>query len=141
MRLVFQLLSEFEMRRTSFVVVALAGFLFTTAPFVIAQDRLKSMPGSDQYDKMSKVIPTSVKLGALNVTWKDAGKAFEFQRDGILYRFDIAEGKASEIGKAKAPDGPPKKGGCFKGGGFKGGGDFKGVARGRQAASAVAPNG
>lgn len=133
-------------------LVALVTLAFISLPLVHAQDRLKSMPGNDQYEKMSKLIPTSVKFGTLNVSWKDGGKAFEYQQDGKIWRFDVAERKATEIGVAKAPDNPFKKGGGFKGGGkggdFKGGkggkGDFKGVpipARGRQAVSALSPDG
>ncbi len=36
-----------------------------------AQDRLKAMPGYDQYQKMSREIPGSVKLGSINAQWKD----------------------------------------------------------------------
>src|SRR6266853_1997025 len=67
-----------------------------------AQDRLKSMPGYDQYQKMSKEIPGSVKLGALNVKWQDDGKAFDYYKDGKTYRYDIATGAATEAGPAPA---------------------------------------
>ncbi len=110
---------------------------------VNAQDRLKTMPGNDQYEKMSPLIPGAVKSGALNVVWKDGGKAFEYTRDGTLYRYDIAERKATEVDKGKVPGGkepavPAKKvGGAKKDGGQ--GGVFAG--RGRQAGSAAAPSG
>ena len=45
-----------------------------------AQDRLKTMPGYDQYQKVSREIPGSVKLGVVSVKWQDGGKAFEFFR-------------------------------------------------------------
>jgi dipeptidyl-peptidase-4 len=132
------------MRRKNLVAVITFVFSLISLPLLGAQDRLKSMPGNAQYEKMSKLIPTSVKFGALNVAWKDGGKAFEYQHDGLLYRFDIAKG----------PDGFGKKGG-FKGGiGGKGAGGFKGgdgkggigkggglVPRGRQAGSAQSPDG
>jgi dipeptidyl-peptidase 4 len=124
-------------------VASLVALACLSLPFVNAQDRLKSMPGNDQYEKMSKLIPTSVKFGALNVSWKDGGKTFEYQRDGFQYRYDIAERKEVEIGKAKAPDNPFKKGGGFKGGKGGKGGDFKGVpipVRGRQATAAFSPD-
>jgi len=131
------------MSRKNLVFFIAMSFALGSLPLLTAQDRLKSMPGHDQYEKMSKLIPTSVKSGALTALWKDGGKAFEYTHDGTLYRYDIAERKATEIGKAKTPAGGAKKGGGFKGIGKKDG-DAKGVGfvpRGRQAMSALAPNG
>ncbi|MCI0379022.1 MAG: hypothetical protein L0215_15545, partial [Gemmataceae bacterium] len=82
-----------------------------------AQDRLKSMPGYEQYQKMNKEAFNAVKLGRLFVTWKEGGKAFEFQKDGKLFRYDIAAKKAEEVDKNKdkvEPEQPKKKfGGKF----------------------------
>src|SRR5512138_1560223 len=65
-----------------------------------AQDRLKTMPGYDQYQRMSKEIPGSVKPGSLTAKWRDGGKALTFQKDGKAYRYDIASGQTSETGQA-----------------------------------------
>src|SRR5438876_6138355 len=74
-------------RATLLGIVAVLGLW----PFVTrAQDRLKLMPGYDQHQKMSKAIPGSVKLGSLAVTWRDGGKAFEYEYNGNAYRYDIA---------------------------------------------------
>src|SRR5499426_491763 len=99
-----------------------------------AQDRLKAMPGYDQYQKMSREIPGSVKLGALSVVWKDGGQAFEFRRDGKAYNYTISTRTTVEI----APTGennPPPPG--ASGGRRRGAG---GLERGRQFNSAVSPN-
>jgi dipeptidyl-peptidase-4 len=93
-----------------------------------AQDRLKTMPGYEQYQKMNKEMQGAVKLGALNATWKDAGKALEYPKDGKIYRYDVATKLTTEIGPAPASAGP---GGRPPGGG---------PARGRQAASADSPD-
>lgn len=61
-----------------------------------AQDRLKTMPGYDQYQRMSKEIPGAVKPGALTVKWQDGGKALTYQKDGKTYRYDLATGQATE---------------------------------------------
>ena len=37
------------------------------------QDRLKAMPGYEQYQKMSREIPGSVKLGSITAQWKEDG--------------------------------------------------------------------
>src|SRR5262249_7509966 len=133
------------MSRNHLISVVAMSMALACLPLVSAQERLKSMPGSDQYEKMNKLIPGSVQSGALTVVWKDGGKAFEYAHGGSLYRYDIVERKAVEIGKAKGPQGAGafKKGGGLKGAAFKGneakGGGF--VARGRQATSDLAPSG
>jgi dipeptidyl-peptidase-4 len=45
-----------------------------------AQDRLKTMPGYEQYQKMSREIPGSVKPGLLSVVWKDGGQALNIAK-------------------------------------------------------------
>jgi dipeptidyl-peptidase-4 len=111
-----------------------------SAPSAGAQDRLKTMPGYEQFQKMSGQIPGSMKLGAVNVTWKDGGSALEYQTNGKLFRYDIAAKKVEELGPAKSP--PDRPGSGF-GGRPGGGGRFPpgGVARGRQAASVASPDG
>src|SRR5689334_17378600 len=72
---------------------------------ITAQDRLKTMPGYDQYQRLSEEIPGSVKLGNLSVTWKDAS-TFEYNKDGKQYRFNVKSLKADEIGAAPRRGGP-----------------------------------
>src|SRR5262245_36735621 len=95
-----------------------------------AQDRLKSMPGYEQYQKMAREIPGSVKLGALAVRWKDDGSSFEYNWDGKRYVFDVALKQATAAGEAAAaPAG---------GRGGRGGGG--GPERGRQFDTAESPD-
>jgi dipeptidyl-peptidase-4 len=115
------------------LALVLALLPLTTA----GQDRLKTMPGYEQFQKMSKAIPASVKSGQFFATWKDGGQAFEYQKDGKIYRYDVETRTAKEIGVAKEGTGKGK-GFPPKGGGEKGGG---GVGRGRQATSALSPDG
>src|SRR5436309_746797 len=81
-------------------VIWFARLLIVAAALVVlpiavdAQDRLKTMPGYEQHQRMSKEIPGSVKMGTVAVTWKDGGKAFEYKHDGKTWRFDVAAGKA-----------------------------------------------
>lgn len=86
----------------------LAGFLFVLlALFLIlsgvapAQDRLKTYPNYDRYEKLSREIREAVKLGALRVTWKEDGQALEFVRDGKKWLFDLRTKKLTEAGKAQ----------------------------------------
>jgi len=67
---------------------------------LFSQDRLKTYPNYDRYEKVSKEIKEAVKLGALRVTWKENGEVLEFARDGKLWRYEIKKKKLTEAGKA-----------------------------------------
>jgi dipeptidyl-peptidase-4 len=150
-----------SLHRPLFAAVLLAALSLAAT----GQDRLKTMPGEDQYQKMLREMQGAYRSGAVFVTWKDGGKAFEYRADGKLYLYDIAAGKA-EV-KSDAGDGgqPPFRGGGRGGapGQRGGGGGSRGqsgpppggtgqdalpqppgggmVMRGRQAASANSPDG
>ncbi|MFO7693003.1 MAG: DPP IV N-terminal domain-containing protein [Vicinamibacterales bacterium] len=110
-------------------LAALAGVAILSAA-VAAQERLKSMPGYEQYLRMSKELPAAIKMGNLSVAWKDGGRAFEYTKDGKTWRFDIAARAATELPAGEAaPAAPGGRGGL-------GGGP----ARGRQVESADSPD-
>jgi len=75
--------------------------IFVFSGLALPQDRLKTYPNYDRYEKISKEIREAVKSGALRVTWKDDGQALEFARDGKQWRFDLKSKKIIEIGKAQ----------------------------------------
>ena len=108
--------------------VALCAFAGYQA-FPAAQDRLKTMPGYSQYEKMARELPGAVKSGALGVTWKDA-HTFEYTRDGKLYRYDVAARTATEAGAATG----------IEPGGRGGRGGRGGPERGRQFDSTDSPD-
>ncbi|HSB10108.1 MAG TPA: DPP IV N-terminal domain-containing protein [Blastocatellia bacterium] len=95
-----------------------------------AQDRLKTMPGYEQYQKISKEIPGSVKGGSLNVKWQDSGKSFDYYRDGKTFHYDLATRTATEAGPAPAGAEQNGPGGRRRGG----------PERGRQFSSAESPD-
>lgn len=102
------------------------------------QDRLKTMPGYDNFQKMSGQLAGTVKRGTLTVSWKDGGKAFEYNKDGKRYRYTIAENKAEEV-KAASKEEPaetPAKTGRRRSGTPQ----PPGVARGRQATETASPD-
>jgi dipeptidyl-peptidase 4 len=68
----------------------------------LAQDRLPSMPGYDQYERMAGLRQGAVRLGALSVTWLADGSAFHYQQDGKRYRYDIATRRAAEAAPARS---------------------------------------
>jgi dipeptidyl-peptidase-4 len=99
-----------------------------------AQDRLPTMPGYEQFQKMSREIPRSVQMGSLTVTWKDGGQAFEYQKDAKAYRYDIAGRKVQELGEAKPGSERPERR-------ARGRGRAGGIERGRQTGSVTSPDG
>ncbi|MBI3409269.1 MAG: DPP IV N-terminal domain-containing protein [Planctomycetes bacterium] len=90
------------------MLVALFAFLGFVPLTTVAQDRLKTMPGYEQYKTVAPEIGKSVKLGIPRATWKDEGKSFEFAKDGKIYSFDIATGKAEDSGKTATFEGKKK---------------------------------
>jgi len=97
-----------------------------------AQDRLKTMPGYDRFQKMSTEIPGSVKPGTLSVKWKDAGNSFDYYKEGRAYHYDIATRTVTEIGTAPADSDSERMGGRRR---------PSGVERGRQYSFAISPDG
>ena len=104
-----------------------------------AQDRLKAMPGYEQFEKMrtaSRGLESS--LGTPTITWSDDSSTFEYTREGKRYRFDVATRQASVSGDA--PEGPGRGG---RGQAARGRGRGNGQpqpARGRQFDSAESPD-
>ncbi len=92
---------------------------------LVAQDRVRTMPGYEQYQKMSGQLAGAMKSGALNVTWAADGKGFEFLRDGTRWRYDIARRTTDSAGVA-TPTAARGAGG--------------GPERGRQQSLAIAPD-
>jgi dipeptidyl-peptidase 4 len=100
-----------------------------------AQDRLKTMPGYAQYQKVSAQLNGVVRSGAINGTWSADSGSVEYVLDGKRYRFDLASRATTELGAAGDAAAAGGRGGR---GGGRGG---TGIERGRQAASADAPDG
>ncbi len=113
------------MRKRTTVFLLLAGLLGTA--FVVAQDRLKTMPGYARYEKMAREIPSAIKTGALKVTWSPDGRTFTYGKDGKLFRYDVAARRAVEAGLAPAE--APRRGR-----------PGAGPVRGRQWDSALSPD-
>jgi dipeptidyl-peptidase 4 len=67
-----------------------------------AQDRLKLVPAYERYHKLSKETEDVIKSGALSVTWKNEGKALEYQKDGKRYRYDIETRLKTELASDSA---------------------------------------
>ncbi|MBN3581789.1 alpha/beta fold hydrolase [Algoriphagus aestuarii] len=99
--------------------------LATSISISQAQDKLKSMPGYEQYQKVAPQIYGAVKSGALNADWNDEGTAFEYSQDGKRYSYSVKGKSVTDLGDAKAPERRR----------------YNGPARGRQFDSADSPDG
>ncbi|MCJ7586788.1 MAG: S9 family peptidase [Candidatus Aminicenantes bacterium] len=116
-------------KRTAFLLLVFsAGFVIPV--FSTAQDRLKTYPGYEHYQKMMKEMEGAAKLGILQQpAWKDGGKALEYSKDGKIWRFDLKTKKTTELGPAQPPAKP------------QGYGSPPGAPeRGRQFAEAISPD-
>src|SRR5689334_16236181 len=125
------------MNATRAGAIARASVLVCLATSASAQDRLKSMPGYDQYQRMlpvyrSAVAPMTIAAPG-GVSWSPDGKSFEYDAGGVHYRYDIVSKKASEVGTSTASAGGGRGRGRGGGGGQP--------ARGRQFELAIAPVG
>ncbi len=89
-----------------FAIFVLAGFIC-----LLAQDRLREMPGYQQYDKMRTLVGTAVVSGALGVNWASDGKSFTWTRAGKAYQFDVVTMKLTETGDAPAQPAAGRRGG------------------------------
>ncbi len=87
--------------RVAMLLIAIIALTALTC--VLAQDRLREMPGYEQYAKMQPLIGSAVVSGAVNVTWVNDGKEFTYSRGGKMYQFDLATMKLTETGDAPAP--------------------------------------
>ena len=96
-----------------------------------AQDRIKGMPGYEQYQKV-RSEDDIVRSGEIrNVDWADDGSSFEYVLDGKRYRFDVASKQTTELGEVEEQEGGRGRGGRGRGG----------IERGRQATTADSPDG
>jgi dipeptidyl-peptidase-4 len=69
-------------------------------PHALAQDRLPTMPGYEQYSQAGKKYQQAQQLlseGSVYANWIEDGKAFEFYRAGKKYRYDVASNATTEV--------------------------------------------
>ena len=99
------------MQRFSRAHVALAALLVVPA-LAGAQDRLKTMPGYAQYEKMVPLYQGIIKSGSIltsgfggrggraasqDLTWTSDGTSFEYAWDSKRFRYDLASRKNVEL--------------------------------------------
>ncbi|WP_425638615.1 DPP IV N-terminal domain-containing protein [Algoriphagus yeomjeoni] len=82
----------------------MAAALVTSISISHAQDKLKNMPGYEQYQKIAPQIRSSVIPGSLNVNWAEDGKSFEYAENGKLQSFSVKTKKVTEVGEIPTPE-------------------------------------
>ncbi len=60
------------------------------------------MPGYERYERISRESANAVTSGAISVTWKDEGKAFEYSFSGKRFRYDIATRTRTELSRTNS---------------------------------------
>src|SRR5579862_1835377 len=101
---------------------------------LLAQDRLKTMPGYEQYQRLAEQIPTAITSGALTATWS-TDRSVDYTRSGKRFRYDVASRQTTEISGDEAL---PGRG---RGAGRSGGPPGAEPERGRQFESETSPDG
>src|SRR5438552_10485552 len=81
---------------------AAAACIIFPAQISHAQDLLKILPAYERYQKISRELTNAVSTGPRSISWKDGGKAVEYQLDGKRYRYEILSGKLTDLGSAPA---------------------------------------
>ena len=90
-------------RHCAAMLLAAASLVPVVAQPLHAQDRLRTMPGYDQHQKVARQIPQSFRSGAISAIWASDSKSFEYTRDGKRWRYDIGARSAIEIANAETP--------------------------------------
>lgn len=74
----------------------LLSLLFLATSSLQAQDRLRTYPGYENYQKLLRELPTLYRSGALQARWVDTTH-IEYVQAGKRYRYDVRSLSATEI--------------------------------------------
>src|SRR4051794_38353637 len=109
-------------------ISAALGALLIIPSAIAAQERLKSAPGYDAAQRVARDGMAAITGRVNAITWIDDG-AFEYDRDGKHYRFDVRMGRASAIDQRSTASAG------------RGRGSIESADRGRQSESTSSPDG
>src|SRR5262249_21319382 len=91
-----------------------------------AQDRVRTLDGYERAQRVAREAASAVRGGALAVEWAADSQSFEYERGGIRFRYDVEARRAVPV-----TDGSSRKAAAHD----------EGPERGRQAETAVSPDG
>jgi dipeptidyl-peptidase 4 len=126
------------MKRTDKLLTGNFLLLFLAAMFlaptdVVAQDRLPSMPGYDNYRKQQERRRGLTLSDWRFLAWSDDGKTFTFQQAGKMMTYSVASKKSAESKPGTAAPAARPSG--------RAAGTGERILRGRQATIAMSPDG
>ena len=88
-----------------YIPAVLAGVFALALAHPAAQDRLRTMPGYDQFTQMNKQLQGGAFVsGAVTVRWEETGRGFTYTLAGQPYRFDVATLTATPEPVPPAPE-------------------------------------
>lgn len=67
------------------------------APAAMAQSRIESLPGYQQWADVSGQIGNSIKTGAIIPLWAKDSRSFDYEVSGVRWRFDLATGHTHRV--------------------------------------------
>jgi len=79
-------------RGIGLALLLIAFFVPLPSAALLAQDRLKTMPGYEQYQRMARQIPTALKSGALTATVLNPSGSFERRDQSTGWSGNFASG-------------------------------------------------
>ena len=86
------------------IVSTSAALLVAGVSVLIAQDRLKLMPGYDQYSRMAPQLQNAFVSNAVQgVRWADDGRSFTYAVAGDRFSFDLASMTSTPLASAPTP--------------------------------------
>ncbi len=77
---------------------------FMAAMPAMAQSKLQTMPGYEQWAKIAPQIPAAAKLGAINAEWAPDSQSFEYMLDGKRWRYNLTTKATTEVTDAPRVD-------------------------------------
>ena len=102
-----------------FLAAAVAGTLSLLLAYPAAQDRLRTMPGYDQFTKMNKELQGGAFVsGSVTPRWEENSQGFTYTLGGQSLRFDMATLKATPVDAVPTtPDAAGRAAGAGRAGG------------------------
>lgn len=81
------------MRLNKFKACLSAIVLLSAFTIATAQDKLKNMPGYEQYSEVAPKIRGSVKLAPTYFSWNDDSRSFKYAKEKEYFKYTIGEGE------------------------------------------------
>jgi dipeptidyl-peptidase 4 len=126
-------MQRLTVKRTGIAALVMLAALLLLPAGLVAQDRLPSMPGYEQYTKMAELRRGLSVTPWRFLAWEEDGKTFTYSSEGKTFSYNVASKKSKEAEASAA-----RPAGQMPGRGMATG---ERPARGRQYTTALSPGG